>query len=161
MNESNKAGDEAQNKLARWRRLYGSSGGPLIGWLLEEAGNRDMNLQMLASELRVTVGYLTQLKTGIRDCESISRDFAAACAVFLGVPTTVVLVLAGCLKLVDFVCASDFDRWVENSVGHESGEAVHLACGAGVGVEELWLLPHMVKALHAAASVHETRARVA
>lgn len=145
----------------RWKRLYGAPGGPLMGWLLEEAENRGMDLAALASELRVTVGYLAQLRSGIRDCANISRDFAAVCAVFLHVPTVVVLIVAGHLKLVDFVCATDFDHWVESTVGHESADPIHLACGAQFGPKELRVLPVMVRALHAAASVHETRSQIA
>lgn len=144
----------------RWQRLYAAPGGPLMGWLLEEAEKRGMGLPGLAAELRVTVGYLAQLRAGIRDCASISHDFAVACAVFLQVPTVVVLILSGHLQLVDFVCATEFDRWVESTIGHESGAPVSLACGAQVGPEELRLVPQMVRALHAAASVHATRARL-
>lgn len=144
----------------RWKRLYGAPGGPLMGWLLEEAEKNGRDLVGLATELRVTVGYLAQLRAGIRESASISHDFAAACAVFLQVPTVVVLILSGHLKLVDFVCATEFDRWVESTIGHDGGEPVHLACGAQVGLEELKLVPQMVRALHAAASVHATRARL-
>lgn len=151
----------ASTESGRWRRLYAAPGGALMGWLLEEAQNRGLDLPGLATELRVTAGYLAQLRCGIRDCANISHDFAAACAVFLGVPTVVVLIVAGHLKLVDFVCATDLDRWVESTVGHESGEPVHLACDARIGMEELQLLPQIVRTLHAAASVHETRARTA
>lgn len=149
-----------QGAADRWKRLYAAPGGPLIGWLLEEAEKKGMDLVGLSTELRVTVGYLAQLRAGIRETASISHDFAAACAVFLQVPTVVVLILSGHLKLVDFVCATEFDRWVESTIGHESGEPVHLACGAEVGLEALRLVPQMVKELHAAVSVHTTRARV-
>ncbi|WP_427913953.1 hypothetical protein ACPWT1_03060 [Ramlibacter sp. MMS24-I3-19] len=162
--ESNgRIGTKACNKQVheRWKRLYAAAGGPLVGWLFEEASNRSWDIADLARELRVTVGYLAQLQAGIRDCANISHDFAAACAVFLQVPAVVVLIVAGQLKLIDFVCATDFDRWVEATVGHEGGEPVHLTCGAQIGAEELRLVPHMVKALSAAASVHETRARAA
>lgn len=130
-----------------------------MAWLVEQAASKDMDFAGLAKELRVTVGYLAQLQSGIRNCAGISRDFAAACGVFLGVPAVVVLIVAGQLTLVDFVSATDFDRWVESTVGHSSGEPVHLACGCLVGMEALRLLPHIVEALHAAASVHATRAR--
>lgn len=151
--DSNRASD-------RWKRLYTAPGGPLIGWLTEEAENRGMDLMGLATELRVTVGFLAQLRAGIRESANISRDFADACAVFLQVPTVVVLIVSGHLKPVDFLCLTEFDRWVESTIGHESGEPVHLACGAQLGPEELWLVPQMVRALHAAASVHATRARL-
>lgn len=144
----------------RWKRLYSAPGGPLIGWLWQQAAIKGMDIGGLANELHVTVGYLAQLQSGIRSCADISHDFAAACGVFLQVPAVVVLVVAGRLTLLDCVCATEFDRWVESTVGHEDGEPVHLACGAQVGVEDLRLLPRLVEALHAAASVHGTRARV-
>lgn len=144
----------------RWKRLYSAPGGPLMGWLVEEATNKGISLAELAAELCVTGGYLGQLRDGIRETANISRDFAAACAMFLQVPMVVVLIVAGHLKLVDFVSATDFDNWVESTVGHDGAEPVHLACGAQLGVEELRPLPRIVEALHAAASVHETRARV-
>jgi transcriptional regulator with XRE-family HTH domain len=144
----------------RWKRLYDAPGGPLVGWLLDEAAKKGMTLADLGAELRVTTGYLAQLRAGIRESANISHDFAAACAVFLQVPAVVVLIVAGSLRLVDFVCATDFDRWVESTVGHEGAQPVHLACGAQLGIEELRLLPRIVEALHAAASVHETRARL-
>ena len=154
------AGQPGETTSERWKRLYKAPGGPLMGWLLNEAATRGMDLPELACELQVTTGYLLQLRNGVRESQNISHDFGAACAVFLGVPTVVVLIVAGHLKLVDFVCATEFDRWVERTVGTEGEEPMHLACGAQVGPEELRLLPRMVEALHAAASVHETRARL-
>lgn len=153
-------GTRQESGSERWKRLYAAPGGALMGWLVEHAAGQGMDFAGLAKELRVTVGYLAQLQAGIRDCAAISRDFAAACGVFLGVPAVVVLIVAGQLTLVDLVSASDFDRWVERTVGHDDGEPVHLACGAQVGVEGLRLLPHIVEALQAAASVHARRARM-
>lgn len=144
----------------RWKRLYAAPGGPLMGWLFEEAETRGLRVQELASELSVTTGYLMQLRNGVREAVHISYDFAVACAMFLEVPTVVVLVLAGRLTLVDFVGASHFERWVESTVGHEEADPVQLACGVQVGPKELRLLPLMVEALHSAASVHERRARL-
>lgn len=144
----------------RWKRFYRAPGGPLLGWLEDEAKKRGLDFAGLARELCVTQGYLAQLRSGIRETANIAHDFAAACAEFLGVPTVVVLVVAGHLKLVDFVSATNFDRWVESTVGHEEAQPVQLACGAQVGAEELRLLPLMVEAMHSAASVHETRARL-
>lgn len=148
-----------ETRSERWKRIYNEPGGPLMGWLRDEAAKRGMSFSQLATQLYVTVGYLSQLRTGIRKTANISHDFAAACGEFLAVPTVVVLVVAGHLKLVDFVCATDFDRWVENTVGQDDAQAVQLACGARVGEEELRLLPLMVKALYGAASIHEKRAR--
>jgi hypothetical protein len=150
--------DESERE--RWRRLYREPGGPLVGWLLDEAARRGMKLAALAQELAVTAGYLLQLRSGLREASNVSRDFAAASGVFLGVPAVVVMVVAGQLQLVDFVCATDFDRWAESTVEPDGATPVQLACGRQIGAEELRLLPLMVKALQASASVHETRARV-
>lgn len=86
----------------RVTRLYAHQGGPLIGWLWDEARRRGIELQQMAAELGVTYGYIHQLRTGIRRTSSISHDFAAACGGFLGVPTVVVLLLAGYLTMSDF-----------------------------------------------------------
>lgn len=91
--------DSAEGRV---RRLYAHQGGPLIGWLLDEARRRGIELQQMAAELGVTYGYIHQLRTGIRRTSSISHDFASACGAFLGVPTVVVLLLAGFLTMRDF-----------------------------------------------------------
>lgn len=150
-------GTRHESGSERWKRLYASPGGPLMGWLLEEAWHRGLDLPGLAHELSVTPGYLAQLRAGVRDCASISREFAAACAAFLQVPAVVVFVLAGQLQLVDFVCASAFDQWVQSVVCDANGEPVQLVCGARLGPEELHLIPAIVAALHTGASIHATR----
>jgi|tagenome__1003787_1003787.scaffolds.fasta_scaffold20807172_2 transcriptional regulator with XRE-family HTH domain len=141
----------------RWSRFYRAEGGPLMGWLLDEAAVRGFELHELARELRVTIGYLAQLHCGLREMQHISREFAAACGVFLGVPAVVVWLLTGHLKLVDLVSASAFERWVEDDY-LESGEgAAQLPCGAQLGMEELRLLPVIVKELRKSAGIHEIR----
>jgi transcriptional regulator with XRE-family HTH domain len=149
-----------QQTLERWKRLYAAPGGPLMGWLGEEAKARGLRDEDLARELCVTTGYLLQLRNGVREVSNVTHDFAAAAAMFLEVPTVVVLVVAGQLRLVDFVRASHFDRWVESTVDAAGAEPLHLACGAVVGPEELRLLPLMVDALHRAAGIHERRMQV-
>jgi transcriptional regulator with XRE-family HTH domain len=153
-------GRQDESITDRWRRLYRAPGGPLMGWLLDTAAARGIELTALANELGVTVGYLAQLHCGMRETANISREFAAECGVLLGVPAVVVLVVAGHLKLVDFVCATHFERWVHDTGAEERGLPAQLACGAQVGPEELRLLPQMVEALYGAASIHEVRARV-
>lgn len=86
----------------RVRRLYAHQGGPLIGWLLDEARRRGIELQQMAAELGVTYGYIHQLRTGIRRTDSVSKAFASAAGAFLGVPTVTVLLLAGFLTMRDF-----------------------------------------------------------
>lgn len=87
---------------ARVRRLYSAPGGPLMGWLYDQAGTRGESQQELAHHLGVTVGYLHQLKSGIRQCKNISHEFAVMCARYLLVPVIVVKVVAGQIRLSDF-----------------------------------------------------------
>lgn len=148
-------------KLAeRWRRFYRAERGPLWAWLLDEAAERNLDAAKLGGELGVTAEHLTELHEGSFDMAGISREFAAACGVYLGVPTVVVLIVAGCLKLVDFVVASDFDHWIENTVSSMGPRVRQLSCGAEVGPDDLRLLPDMVAALRNGAVVHESRSRM-
>jgi transcriptional regulator with XRE-family HTH domain len=101
----------------RVSRLYAHQGGPLIGWLWDEARRRGIELQQMAAELGVTYGYLHQLRSGVRRTSSISHDFAASCGEFLRVPTVVVLLLAGYLTMSDFcVRALSEEEVVEKAV---------------------------------------------
>lgn len=86
----------------RVARLYSENGGPLIGWLLDEARQRGIQLKEMADELGVTYGYINQLRTGIRSTETIGQQFAERCGVFLGVPTIVVKLLSGRIQMSDF-----------------------------------------------------------
>jgi transcriptional regulator with XRE-family HTH domain len=93
----------------RVQRLYTAQGGPLIGWLLDEARRRGMELQEMAKELGVTYGYVHHLRTGIRKTCQVSHDFASNCARFLGVPTVVVMLLSGYLTMSDFATRAESD----------------------------------------------------
>lgn len=92
----------AESAEQRVQRLYKSEGGPLLGWLIDEAHNRGQTLQQMATELGVTYGYIAQLRNGLRSQSHISKEFAAACARYLGIPTVVVLLLCGYLDIRDF-----------------------------------------------------------
>lgn len=89
---------------ARVDRIYASKEGPLMAWLADEAKRRGHDLGELASSLRVTVGYIYQLRTGIRLTSQISHEFARSCAEYLGVPPILVKLIAGNIRLSDF-CA--------------------------------------------------------
>lgn len=93
----------AESRAQRGSRLLAHEGGPLIGWLFDEARRRGIDLQDMAGELGVTYGYINQLRRGIRETCRISRAFASACATFLGVPTVVVHLLSGFLSMEDFL----------------------------------------------------------
>jgi transcriptional regulator with XRE-family HTH domain len=91
--------ETAQERVAR---LYRSPGGPLMGWLLDEAHSRNMSQNDMALSLGVTVGYVNQLRTGVRKTENVGQEFAEAASRYLGVPTIVVKLLAGHIKVSDF-----------------------------------------------------------
>ena len=95
-------GGDAETASERVARLYRSEGGALVGWLVDEARRRGLAMQDMASEVGVTVGYISQLRTGRRPVENVSREFVKDCAEFLGVAPVVVMVVAGCIRLSDF-----------------------------------------------------------
>lgn len=94
---------------ACWQPLHSAEvtkpGGTLIAWLLFEAGQRGQLVKELATELGVTAGYLSQLRTGHRHVKHISHEFEEACGRYLGVPTILVKIAAGKIKLSDFLRA--------------------------------------------------------
>ena len=87
---------------ARVDRMYASKEGPLMAWLADEAKRRGHDWADMASCLRVTVGYIYQLRTGIRLTSQISHEFARSCAQYLGVPPILVKLIAGNIRLSDF-----------------------------------------------------------
>ena len=86
----------------RVERLYAEDGGPLLGWLIDEAQLRGQLLSEMATDLHVTYGYINQLRNGIRKVSNISNEFARSCANYLGVPTVVVKLVSGSISLSDF-----------------------------------------------------------
>ena len=76
---------------------------PLLRVLLKEAIRRKHQLNEMALALGVTYGYISQLRTGIRQCEHISQEFAVACSQYLGVPVALVKLWAGRIRADDFV----------------------------------------------------------
>lgn len=97
-------------------RLYAEDGGPLLGWLIDEAQLRGQLLNEMAAALGVTYGYINQLRNGIRKVSHISNEFARSCANYLGVPTVVVKLVSGSISLSDFAWpAVDEDMVVERA----------------------------------------------
>lgn len=94
----------------RVERLYKSPGGPLVGWLFDEAKSRRQNYAEMSAELGVTYGYISQLRNGIRSSAHITQHMADACAKYLGVPAVVVKLIAGSLKLSDFVFSDETEE---------------------------------------------------
>lgn len=77
-------------------------GGMLLGALVRTAIERGQSFTDMARELRVTYGYVNQLRNGNRAVNQISDDFALSCARYLGVPRLTVLMMAGRIRLEDF-----------------------------------------------------------
>ena len=98
----------------RAKELYAAPGGPLMGWLCEEAKRRRDSMQTLAKSLGVTYGYISQLRNGFRSTASISQEFAFASAQYLGVPTVVVKLLAGNIRIRDFMFPNEDEESLLN-----------------------------------------------
>jgi len=86
----------------RVRRIYQARGGPIIGWLVDEARRRGHDMQMMSRELGVTYGYINQLRSGHRSTENLSQGVVDACARYLGVAPIVVKIVAGIVTMHDF-----------------------------------------------------------
>lgn len=93
----------SESKVARIGRIYNSEGGPLIGWLFDEARLRNQNLKEMSKELGVTFGYINQMRNGQRHAQNMSQKMTKACADYLGIPPIVVMLLSGAISMRDFV----------------------------------------------------------
>lgn len=87
----------------RLERLYRHPGGPLLGWLGDEASRKGHSPAEMSRALGVNYGYVLQLCNGIRNVENVSQDFLDVCARYLGVPTIVCKVLSGNIRMSDFL----------------------------------------------------------
>lgn len=92
-----------ESKAERVERIYKSPGGPVLGWLLDEAYKRGDTLNKMAAEIGVTYGYINQLRSGIRSTEHLSQGVCDGMARYLGTCTIVVKLLANQIKLSDFL----------------------------------------------------------
>lgn len=96
------AGEMNESAEQRVQRLYSSEGGPLIGWLFDEARRRRHDYKAMSKELGVTYGYINQLRTGLRNPAQISQNMVEACARYVGVPPVVIKLISGSLRMSDF-----------------------------------------------------------
>lgn len=108
--EQNPAPVPDETKAERVERIYKTPGGPVIGWLLDEARLRNSTLNEMAAELGVTYGYINQLRTGFRSTENLSQAVCKAIARYLGTCTVVVKLLANQIKLSDFLFRADTEE---------------------------------------------------
>lgn len=77
-------------------------GSTLLAMLYAKARAEGLQTQELAQRLDVPPAYLGQLRSRDAHVEHISREFAQACAKFLGMPLIFVMVAAGQLREQDF-----------------------------------------------------------
>ncbi len=116
LSDTSKHPASGETPKERVERLYAEDGGPLLGWLMDEAHLRGQLLNEMAAALGVTYGYINQLRNGIRKVSHISNEFARSCANYLGVPTVVVKLVSGSISLSDFAWpAVDEDMVVERA----------------------------------------------
>ena len=100
--------DQARNKgAANWKGELDADelalpGGLLFAALVDCARQRKHGVTQLAAELKVTYGYIAQLRNGNRDVSLISDEFAKACAEYLGTSLVTVLMLSGRLTPKDY-----------------------------------------------------------
>jgi len=96
-------GPVGETQSQRLERLYRHPGGPLLGWLGDEAHRKGHSPVEMSRELGVNYGYVLQLCNGVRNVENVSQDFLDVCARYLGVPTIVCKVLSGNIRMSDFL----------------------------------------------------------
>lgn len=103
-------GGPFETEEERAGRLHRFPGGPLLGWLFDEARRRDQQVSELATALGVTGGFLAQLQNGQREIAHITPGFASACARYLAVPPIVVKLVSGSISMNDFLCPSESEE---------------------------------------------------
>ena len=113
-----------ESKSERVLRIYRSAGGPLIGSLFDEAHRRGHEPKDMAVSLGVSFGYINQLRSGIRKSEDISQDFADACGGYLGYQTIVVKLLAGNIRMSDFLNRAETEEAaIDRGIRHMMADA--------------------------------------
>jgi transcriptional regulator with XRE-family HTH domain len=103
---------KSETKAERVTRLYSALGGPLIGLLFDECRLRRQEFREMAECCGVTYGYINQLRNGLRPIEQISQEFAENCAAYLNLPTIVVKLLAGSIRMSDFLHKNETEEEV-------------------------------------------------
>ena len=101
---------ERETAEERVIRLYKANGGPLVGWLFDEAKSRGQSCTQMAEEIGASCSYIAQLQSSIRSSVDIKQTIAEGCARYLGVPPVLVKLVAGGIRLSDFVCAYETEE---------------------------------------------------
>lgn len=76
---------------------------PLLRTLVAEATRREDTLALLAQQLGVTYERLAQWRRGESDISNAHRSVHEGAAKYLGIPTVLVLLMAGAIDIEDFV----------------------------------------------------------
>ncbi len=109
-NASKAMATKPETAAERVTRLYSALGGPLIGLLYDECRLRRQEFREMAESCGVTYGYINQLRNGIRKTEQISQEFAESCSAYLNLPTIVVKLLAGSIRMSDFLSKNETEE---------------------------------------------------
>jgi transcriptional regulator with XRE-family HTH domain len=94
----------------RLKRLYQHPGGPLVGWLMDDAEVRGHGKQALAERLGIDVAALSQLETGEAAELLRDREFVKQVAGYLHVPPITARLLAGDFDIRDFSTRAETDE---------------------------------------------------
>lgn len=86
----------------RQKRLYQHPGGPLVGWLLEDAEIRGQGKEALAKRLGISIAALRRLETGNAPELVCDREFSKKVATYLHVPPITARLLVGDIGIRDF-----------------------------------------------------------
>lgn len=90
---------------------------PLLKALSDRAHQLGDDNHEMSAALGVTYGYILQLENGSRPVNTISDDFAAACAQYLGVSRLQALMMAGRVIPEDFFNSADvYQQELERAV---------------------------------------------
>jgi len=96
-----------------------------LGWMFDEARKRAMPLNEMAAALGVTYGYINQLMNSVRKTEDMSHDFCVKVARWLGVPTISVKIVAGVVRLSDFLQPAESEESaIERAIDHIQGDPI-------------------------------------
>lgn len=109
-NTSDEAAAAQDTARERVTRLYEAPGGPLVGWLEDEARRRGHTFTKLAEQLGVTYGYIAQLRRGIRATDKLTPALVQNSARYLGVPAIVIKLLAGIIDIRDFLLPNETEE---------------------------------------------------
>jgi transcriptional regulator with XRE-family HTH domain len=91
----------------RLKRLYQHPGGPLVGWLLDDAGIRGHSKSALAERLGIDVDALTRLEGGLEPELLHDLGFLGRAAAYLGVPRITARLLIGDITIRDFATQAE------------------------------------------------------